>query len=215
MSDSVYRVAGPAWCDKAVGWFFGRGATTIRWVDPWEVPSTAMGCQDDEPQNSEDSLPSQFSFLAPFPRSTNIGERSDSYLTCAGLLSTIKHEKIKYKIINALTDLDGTDGPCIGVDSDDEAQIGHAPIINNSPTRVGYFTNLPGSSYVLRLDPGKDGFLHFNMDYPWVLASADPKANLNKEMYELIVPRALTENPNLIKRLTGFIFNLCNPKAVR
>ncbi|POW10078.1 hypothetical protein PSTT_06338 [Puccinia striiformis] len=134
---------------------------------------------------------------------------------CAGLLSTIKHEKIKYKIINALTDLDGTDGPCIGVDSDDEAQIGHAPIINNSPTRVGYFTNLPGSSYVLRLDPGKDGFLHFNMDYPWVLASADPKANLNKEMYELIVPRALTENPNLIKRLTGFIFNLCNPKAVR
>ncbi|KAI7951709.1 hypothetical protein MJO28_007393 [Puccinia striiformis f. sp. tritici] len=166
-------------------------------------------------QNSEDSLPSQFSFLAPFPRSTNIGERSDSYLTCAGLLSTIKHEKIKYKIINALTDLDGTDGPCIGVDSDDEAQIGHAPIINNSPTRVGYFTNLPGSSYVLRLDPGKDGFLHFNMDYPWVLASADPKANLNKEMYELIVPRALTENPNLIKRLTGFIFNLCNPKAVR
>ncbi|KAI7955933.1 hypothetical protein MJO29_007332 [Puccinia striiformis f. sp. tritici] len=145
-------------------------------------------------------------FVIHFPGAISskylIGEKSNSHLehganyedfnpvACAGLISTITHENIEYNIVNALTDLHGVDGPLHNFVSDNAVRIGHTNIANDSPRKVGFYTNLPGSTYVLWLDPGEKGTLHFNKDYPWVLASGEPRANLNKEIYEILVPQS-------------------------
>ncbi|KAH9454406.1 hypothetical protein MJO28_007394 [Puccinia striiformis f. sp. tritici] len=121
---------------------------------------------------------------------------------CAGLISTITHENIEYNIVNALTDLHGVDGPLHNFVSDNAVRIGHTNIANDSPRKVGFYTNLPGSTYVLWLDPGEKGTLHFNKDYPWVLASGEPRANLNKEIYEILVPQVINMNEDVLGIMT-------------
>ncbi|KAH9444491.1 hypothetical protein MJO28_013471 [Puccinia striiformis f. sp. tritici] len=114
-------------------------------------------------------------------------ESPDDMVTNEHRVITVIHHGKEYKIAKA----DGYAGP------DTKArlfmQVGTpygqentAAVLSLSDVTLRIFSGIPGDDYVT-LEPQSTACVKYQKDYPWVLASADPEATLDKTMYDRLV----------------------------